>query len=304
MRDAFFNRLYEIAKNDRNVILVSADMGAPSLDKFRKDLNSQFVNTGIAEQNMVTVATGLALSGKKVFTYAIMPFATLRCYEALKINVSLMNIPITIVGVGSGFSYEDSGPTHHSTEDITIMRVLPNMSILNSSDSIMAAKFAEMVYKSPGPNYIRLDREILPVIYNQDEKFTDGLANLKTGKDIYIVATGNMVHRALEVANKLKEYSLDVGVIDFYRLKPVNERLLLEMLKKVKKIVTLEEHLLIGGLGSTIAEILADNKKTILLKRLGIQDKYYYAYGGRGNIQSLCGLDLENIVKTILEWVK
>jgi len=167
MRDAFFDQLYKIAKENRDVVIVSADMGAPSLDKFRRDLGMQFFNVGIAEQSMVTVATGLALEGKKVFIYAIMPFATLRCYEPIKVNLSLMNLPVTIVGVGAGFSYDDSGPTHHATEDITVMRVLPNMTILNSSDSVMAAKLAEMSCQMSSPNYVRLDREALPPIYHQ-----------------------------------------------------------------------------------------------------------------------------------------
>jgi len=303
MRDAFFNELYEIARKDRDVILVSADMGAPSLDKFRRDLGRQFINVGIAEQNMITLATGLALSGKKAFVYAIMPFATLRCYELTKVNLSLMNMAVTIIGVGAGFSYDDSGPTHHSTEDIAVMRALPNMTILNSSDSVMAAKFAEMSCKLPGPSYVRLDREILPPIYNEDDSFSDGLTNLKTGEDIYIISTGNMVHRAFEVSNRLEEHSINSGIIDLYRLKPINEELLLANIKKSKRIVTLEEHLITGGIGSAVAEILADNGKALPLKRIAIRDKYYYAYGGRNNIQSLCGLDTDSVTKTILEWL-
>jgi len=304
MRDAFFNKLYEIAKKDRNVILVSADMGAPSLDKFRRDLSGQFVNVGIAEQNMVIVATGLALGGKIVFIYAIMPFVTLRCYEMLKVELSMMNIPVTAVGVGSGISYDESGPTHHATEDIAIMRALPNMTILNSSDSIMAAKFAEMTCETSGPHYVRLDREKLPPIYNQSSDFADGLTNLKAGKDICIIATGNMVHRAFEVSNKLTEHSVDAGVVDLYRLKPINEELLLKSTEQSKRIVTLEENLMNGGMGSAVAEILADNDKTIPLKRFGIRDSYFFTYGGRNNLQSLCGLDVDSITKEILAWLQ
>lgn len=304
MRDAFFDKLYEIAKENRNIIIIAADMGAPSLDKFKRDLSSQFINVGIAEENMVTVATGLALSGKKVFIYAIMPFVTLRCYEIIKADLSLMNIPVTAVGVGAGFSYDDSGPTHHSTEDIAIMRSLPNMTILSPSDSIMAAKFAEMSCNISGPSYVRLDRETLPPIYNQSDDFSNGLTNLKNGKDIYIISTGNMVHRAIEVSNKLAEYSINTGIIDLYRLKPINEKLLFEITNHTERILTLEEHLITGGIGSTIAEILMDNGKIIPFKRMGIQDKYYYAYGGRKNIQSLCGLSSDNIIETILQWIR
>lgn len=304
MRDAFFDKLYEIAKKDRNIILVSADQGAPSLDKFRRDLGNQFINVGIAEQNMVTVATGLALSGKKVFTHALMPFATSRCYELIKVDLSLMNIPITVVGIGAGFSYDDSGPTHHCTEDIAIMCVLPHMTILNPSDSIMAAKFADMSCTIPGPSYVRLDREVLPPIYNQDDNFSAGLTNLKTGKDICIISTGNMVHKAFAVSDRLADCSISAGVIDLYRLKPINKELLLKNIEESKRIVTLEEHLLSGGIGSAVAEILVDNGKTIPLKRIGVPDKYYYAYGGRNNIQSICGLDGNSVTNSILEWLQ
>lgn len=304
MRDAFINKLYEMAREDRNVIIVSADMGAPSLDRFRRDLGNQFLTVGIAEQNMVVIATGLALEGKKVFVYAIMPFVTLRGYELIKVDLSLMNIPVTVVGVGSGFSYEESGPTHHSTEDITVMRVLPNMTILNSSDSVMAARFAEMACKISGPSYVRLDREVFPPIYSQDSDFSAGLASFRVGKDVCILATGNMVHRAFEVSDKLAEQSVNAGVVDLYRLKPINEELLLQNIEQSERVVTLEEHLLNGGMGSSVAEVLVDNGKTIPLKRFGIRDKYYYAYGGRNNIQSLCGLDADSITQAILEWLQ
>ena len=304
MRDAFFDGLYPAAMKDKNIIVVSADMGAPSLDKFRDNLAEQFVNVGIAEQNMINVATGLALEGKKVFVYAIMPFATLRCYEVTKVNLSLMNIPVTIIGVGAGFSYDDSGPTHHSTEDIAVMRALPNMTVLSPSDSIMAAGFARMSCQMPTPNYVRLDREVLPLLYQPDTNFADGLAALRTGDDMCIIATGNMVHRAIEVSDKLQEAGINAGVIDLYRIKPIDQELLLASLKQVKRIVTLEEHLLTGGLGSAVLETLADSNKVIPIKRIGIQDKYLYAYGGRNNIQATCGLDADSVTKTILEWLK
>jgi transketolase len=305
MRDAFFNALYDIAKQDRNVILISADMGAPSLDVFRRDLGSQFINVGIAEANMVTVATGLALSGKTVFIYAIMPFVTSRCYEMLKVDLSLMNVAVTAIGVGAGFSYDDSGPTHHSTEDLSIMRALPNMTIWNASDSIMAAHLAEMACQTTTPAYVRLDRQVLPVLYAESAKedFSQGLTPLKTGKDVCIIATGNMVHNALTVAEQLAAQSIDAGVIDLYRLKPLNIDGLLTQISHCKRLVTLEEHLLIGGLGSAVAELLVDSGVSLPLKRFGVQDAYIYAYGGRENIQRLCNIDIETVTWTIVEWI-
>jgi len=304
MRDAFFDELYEIARKDKNVILLSADMGAPSLDKFREELSSQYFNVGIAEQNMINLATGLALEGKKVFVYAIMPFATMRCYEIIKVNLSLMNIPVTVVGVGAGFGYDDSGPTHHATEDLAAMRALPNMNIVCPSDIVMTAKTARMSCGMKTPNYIRLDREVLPVIYRSDAEFSDGLSVLRDGADLSIVSTGNMVHIALEIADRLGNSLVAAGVIDLYRIKPINRELLVKSLESVKRVVTLEEHVLDGGLGSAVLEVLADNGRTPLVKRFGIPNRYLYAYGGRRNIQSMCGLDPDSVSKTILEWIK
>jgi len=304
MRDAFFNSVYDVAKKNRDVVIVSADMGAPSLDRFIKDLSSQFINVGIAEANMVVVAAGLALSGKKVFIYAIMPFVTSRCYEMIKVDMGFMNIPITAVGVGAGFGYVESGPTHHSTDDIAIMRALNNMTILSASDSIMAGRFARMSCEIAGPSYVRLDREMLPPIYDRKSNFDDGLACLKSGTDVCIVATGNMVHRAMEVSERLARRSIKAGVLDLYRLKPVNEKLFLQCIERSRRIVTLEEHFLIGGIGSIVAEILADNDKRVPLKRLGVQNRCYYVYGGRENIQALCGLDRGSVTETILNWIK
>ena len=302
MRDAFWNKVYEIARKDSNVIVVSADMGAPALDKFREGLSGQFINTGIAEQNAILISAGMALGGKKVFAYAIAPFITLRCYEQIRLELGAMNIPVTLVGVGAGFGYDDSGPTHHTIEDLSIMRILPNMTVNNITDSVMASAFAEMSCKMTSPNYIRLDREVLPNIYKEGSDFSLGLAVLRQSNDICIVTTGNMVHRALEVSNELRNQSVEVGVIDLYRL-PINEKLFLEAVDGVKRIITLEEHTIPGGMGSTVAEVLTDNNKFIPLKRLGLDCRkgYYYKYGGRKNIQSLYGLDKESLVKKVLE---
>ena len=302
-RDAFFNRLYEIAKDDRRVVLVSADMGAPSLDKFRRDLSSQYVNAGIAEQDAVLIASGLAQEGKKAFVYAIAPFVTLRPFEMIKVAVAAMNLPVTLVGVGAGFSYDDSGPTHHTLEDIAILRVLPCMEINNITDSNMARAFAGASCHMNGPNYIRLDRKLLPVYYEEDDDMSVGLRVFDKGKDLQLVATGNMVARAFEVAKELQAKGVDAGVTDVYTF-PINVDAFMRAIKGVKKIVTIEEHVLEGGLGSAVCEVLADHDKRIPCKRIGIRldAGYCYEYGGRVNIQKQYGLDKKSIVRTIVDW--
>ena len=216
-RDAFWEKVYSLAKDNKDIVVVSADMGAPSLDQFRRDLAAQFVNVGIAEQNAILVASGMAALGKRVFVYAIAPFITLRCLEQIRVNNAMMKFPITIVGVGAGFGYEDSGPTHHITEDIAIMRSMPNIIINSISDSVMAEAVALMSCQMKVANYVRLDRLTLPSLYKKGEDFSQGIAVLKKG-DSYIVSTGSMVHVALEVARQLKKKGLHVGVIDAYTI--------------------------------------------------------------------------------------
>ncbi len=302
LRDAFFDELYEIAKIDSNVIFLTADMGAYSLGKFKKDLKKQYINVGIAEQNMVSVAAGLALGGKTVFIYTIVPFATLRCYEQIKIDLCCMNLPVTIVGVGVGLTYGSDGPTHHGTQDIAVMRALPEITILSPSDSAITAASAKIAYKNSGPTYIRIDKGKYPALYEKESDFSDGLSMLKEGKDIIIISTGIMVHQALKVAQNLANHSISVGVIDLYRIKPLNTELLLKFISNSKRIVTLEENTIIGGIGSIVSEVLSDYERNISLKRIAIPDKHCFESGDREYLHTLHNLDVDNVVNTILQW--
>ncbi len=300
MRDSFWDRIYNLASKDRNIVLVCADMGAPSLDKFRKDLSAQYFNVGIAEHNMLAVAAGLSKEGKNVFTYAIAPFATSRCHEFTKLNCGLMKIPIKIVGVGAGFGYDDSGPTHHTTEDIAIMRAIPNLEVYCPADSFASQEIAEVTAKSGKPAYIRLDRHILPTLYNESDDFRIGFKEIKPGKDICIVSTGNMTHNALEASKEvIMNRGINVGVIDIYRLKPLSPDFP-GVLSRYKKAISLEEHLLDGGLGSIVAETIVDNGLPLKLRRMGLKD-YIYAYGGRENIQNLCSIDTSSVIRSIID---
>jgi transketolase len=296
MRDAFFDRLYELVSEDKRIVIVSADMGAPSLDKFRKDFSNHYINTGVAEQNAILIATGLALSGKRPYVYAITPFVTNRVHEFLKLEMGAMKVPITIVGIGTGYSYDDSGPTHHTVEDISIMRPIPNLEIYSPSDSIMSRKIAEITSKSNSPGYVRIDRKTSKIKYDLKEDFKEGFKELRKGKDLCLVATGNMVDKALEITSiKSKE---DIGVVDLYRIKPLNSEFI-DTISKYKKIISLEEHFLIGGLGSLISEIITDNDLDVKLKRVGVDNKYHYEYGGREYIQDKMEIGRKSILNKI-----
>ena len=304
IRDAFFDELYNIAKNDPRVILLVADMGAFSLVKFKNDFPDQFINVGIAEQNMVSVAAGLALAGRKVFIYTIIPFITQRCYEQIKIDLCSMNLPVTILGVGPGLTYGNDGPTHHGTQDIAIMRALPEITILNPSDAIMAAASMNIGYKNSGPTYIRIDKGKIPEIYNQNSDFSDGLAELKNGGELTVIATGIMVHQALKTAQELNNQSISTGVVDLYRIKPLNKEKLSRIIDNSKRLVTLEENSIIGGIGSAISEFLTDNGKTIPLKRIALPDQHCFESGDRESLLAFYNLDTNGIMKTVSEWIK
>lgn len=304
MRDAFFDRLYEIAREDRNVVIISADNGAPALDKFSQNLPNQFFTVGIAEQQMIGMAAGLAFEGKKVYTYAIAPFVTARVFEQNKLDICAMNLPIVNLGVGAGYAYDIMGPSHHTVEDISIMRALPLMKIHGPADPVCAAALAQISYEDPSPQYIRFDRAGIPALYEDREiDFREGVIKTKEGQDLLILSTGIMVHQALKVADELAKGRIDAGVIDLHRIKPINKKLLLEYLKDIPRLVTLEEHLLSGGLGSSIAELFVDEGVTTPLLRVGQSDRFVFDYGGRQVIWKKYGLDVEGILKKILHWM-
>jgi len=304
-RDAFWNRVYEMAVRDRDIIVVTADMGAPSLDRFKKDIPAQFVNVGIAEQNGIQIAAGLCLSGKKAFVYAIAPFVTLRCLEQIRISCAVMGIPIVIVGVGAGFGYEDSGPTHHLTEDIAILRSMPRLTVHNMTDSTMAAAFGEIACRAKTPCYVRLDRQVLPPLYAADADFSSGLCALKEGAEAFIVSTGNMTHAAVALAKALEEKKISVGVIDVYTF-PIREEAFLEKVRSAKRLVTLEENFLPGGLGSAVCEVLNDHRLPVPVKRLGLPTRkgYCYVYGGREAIWEYYGIDRGTVEKEVVGFLR
>jgi len=306
MRDAFFRSLYNLARKDKDIILITADTGAICHDEFKQNLSNQYINIGIAEQNMVGVAAGLAISGKIVYIYAIVPFATMRCYEQIRVDLCCMNLPVTIVSIGAGFDYSTLGPTHHGTEDIALMRSLPGMTIYSPSDSLIADFLARVCYRQEGPKYVRLDRTGFPLIYKDEKKIdvSKGFSLLKKGKDLYIIATGRMVYSALQVTKKLSAQSIHTGVIDLFKIKPLNGEMIWEVIKKVGYLVTLEEHFITGGIGSTITEMLVTKRNAPAFKPIGIPGQFCRRYGTREYLQCLNKLDIGSVTKSINEWIK
>ena len=303
MRDAFFEELNRLASEDRNLLLLTDDQGAFALDWMRENLAEQYFNVGIAEQNLISVAAGLALGGKLPFVYGIATFMTMRCYEQIRNDLCCMNLPVTIVASGPGYTYGADGPTHHATQDVAIMRALPGMTILNPSDAVSTSHLIRLAYQQPGPKYIRIEKGTLGRIYDDGHDFSAGFEELLRGTDLMIISTGVMVHRALRVAEELSRHKVDASVIDMYQLKPVDGDALMVAVGDSSRIVTLEEHSVIGGLGSLVCDFLVDRGRQMPMKRFGLPDQFVYEYGDREWLQALNGLDVASIVRDILAWL-
>lgn len=298
-RDAFWNTIYDLAKQDRDLIVISADMGAPSLDKFRRDFPAQFINTGIAEQNTILVASGLAKEGKRVFAYAIGSFLTLNCIEKIRVQNSMMNIPITLVGVGAGFSYPDSGPTHHLMEDLAIMRALPNITTLAITDSNMAIQAAHESMTFTNTHYIRLERQTHSPVYESPERInlSDGAHKLRDGRGVLVIANGEMLYH---VSNIIDRCNLNFGLCDLFRY-PINQKVLSEIINPYTVICTVEETFLPGGMGSAVLEVLNDLGIMKRVIRMGppLDKGYCYRYGGREQIHQYYDLDEEQLTNRL-----
>ena len=298
-RDVFIDIIREETARNPDLYFISADLGAKALDRFRVEARKQFIHAGISEQNMIDIAAGLALDGKLVYVYAMAPFVTLRCYEQIKVALASMRLPVTIVGVGVGYGYDDAGPTHYATEDISCMRALGGIEILTPSDTRSVVEAARLTYSRPALRYIRLDRTFLPDVYREgDRRFLDdGIAEIEKGQSLCIVSSGFMLQKARAVREKLAEMGISTGVVDLFRLKPMNLEAFCAILKPYDKIITLEEHFLSGGMGSVVLEALAESDMQRRVLRLGIQDRYLFENGGRQHLHKVAGLDVEAILE-------
>jgi len=300
MRDVVIETICAAARKDRDILFVSADLGAVALDDLRRDLPNQFIHSGIAEQHMVDLAAGLALSGKKVFCYAMAPFITARCYEQIKCVISSMNLPVTLIAVGVGLGYDHATLTHFTPEDIACMRALNGIEVLTPADELVAAEIAERCIASPAFRYLRLDRQVFPFLYRDSAAAVVdcGFGEVRKGKDVAIIACGALVHKALAAAEMLAGQGVNAGVIDLVRVKPLAGAALADALKGYASILTVEEQLLEGGMGSAVMEALVDATGRLdwPMKRLGMRDKFQVVNGDRDHLHRFYGIDTTDIV--------
>lgn len=305
MRDALLEKIWGSMKKDPKIFFVCADFGSPVLDRIRGDFPDRFVNVGIAEQNLINVSTGLALEGYTVFAYAIAPFITMRCFEQIRVNLALLSevrkINVNLIGVGAGYSYVVSGPTHQCYEDLSLMRALPNVSIYSPADHVTAAALFDPCSSNSGPKYLRLDAQALPVLYEAALPDTGrGYNVLRQGKGICLVATGYMVHTALKVADRLVSGGLDVSVIDLFNLTSFNTESFLPVLRSHAGVVTLEEGFRgRGGLDAMMFDLCERYDIDIKILNLGVEGTYRFELGTRTDLHEQVGIGAEAAGKSI-----
>jgi transketolase len=300
MRDAFISGLLDLARNDNKIILLTADLGFGVLDDFRNELPNQFINVGIAEQNMIGLATGLALEGNTVFCYSIGNFPTLRCLEQIRNDAAYHDANVKIVSVGGGLSYGQLGMSHHATEDIAIMRALPGVKVVVPSTRAEAKASAAYLYDNLGVVYLRLDKSFAESIPGDQNNDLSSWKVLKEGQDICIVSTGGILEEVTVAAKILSSKGVEVSVVSARNLTPNSTDIVLEPLKGSKVVISVEEHVRVGGLGGLLAEILSDSGLGIRLVRLGVSPSNMSTVGSQKFLRNLNRLSADEIVKAVL----
>jgi transketolase len=304
MRKTCLDMVYALAKEDKRIFFVGSDLGVGTLDQFKKEIPERFLMEGISEANMIGISAGLALEGKIVYANTIATFITRRSYEQVALDVCLHNVPVRLIGNGGGLVYAPLGPTHEAIEDIAIMRALPRMTIVAVADAEEMRRLMPLTVDYPGPIYIRLGKGGDPIVSNDRQPFQIGKALLmREGHDALIVATGITLKPTLEAATALAERGIEAAVLHMHTIKPLDVEAIREYADPVSVIVTVEEHSIIGGLGSAVAETLAEtNFKTAKrFKRIGIPDVFPNKYGSQNSLMAGFGITAENVVTNVLE---
>lgn len=306
MRDTFVRTLIEEAKNNENIELITGDLGFGVLKPYFEQLPNQFTNAGIAEQSMTGIAAGMALCGKTVFTYSIGNFPTLRCIEQIRNDCAYHHADVKIVCVGGGFVYGSLGMSHQATEDIAIMRALPEVTVVCPGDLVEAAEATKAIANMPGTVYLRLGRGGEKRIHDKIDNFQIGKAikiqdaKIECTEKIALFSTGAILDEATEAVKMLEEAGIGVEEYSFHTVKPIDKDVILDCASRYDYIATVEEHNIIGGFASAVSEVLSDSDEKARLIKIGLHDEYCSKVGNQKYLREQYGLDAENIVKKII----
>jgi transketolase len=299
VRNAFAEEVTRLGIADPRVVLLSGDIGNKLFDRFRQAAPERFLNCGVAEANMMGVAAGLALSGLRPVVYTIAPFTTTRCYEQIRVDVCYHCVPVVIVGTGAGLSYAELGPTHHSCEDLAIMRVLPEMTVLAPCDAVELRLALRAALRHDGPVYMRIGKKGEPVVHVSEPAFTIGRSitiRPGDGDALCILSTGNILPVVLDAASHLAQAGIAPRVESVHTVKPLDAELLRHVFATYRVVATVEEHGRAGGLGGSVAEWMADaGAVRSRLVRLGVDDRFLHEIGSQDWARRQFGLDAEAI---------
>lgn len=306
MRNAFANAVTELGDQYPDLVMMAGDIGNRLFDQFKEKHPTRFYNCGVAEANMTGVASGLAASGLRPITYTITPFNTVRCLEQIRLDVCYPDLPVIVVGTGAGLSYAGLGATHHSMEDIAILRTLPNMHVVCPADSVEVRLAVKDALRLGRPTYIRLGKKGEPIVHQSDPVFEIGRGIvMREGSDVAIISVGTMLDPALKSADRLEQAGVSTKVISLHTVKPLDDQLLGGLFTEQKLVVVLEEHGLTGGAGSAVLEW--GNARRMPLDKLlciGAPDRFLSACGDQDQARALYGLVPEKIFERILDRLK
>lgn len=300
MRNEFAAELTRLAGQDPRLVVLSGDIGNRLFDAFKARAPGRFFNCGVAEANMMGVAAGLAMSGLRPVVYTIAPFTTTRCLEQIRVDVCYHNVPVVIVGVGAGLAYAANGVTHHSCEDIAFLRVLPHMTVVCPGDAWEAAAALRASLRQDGPVYIRLGKKGEPLVHpGPPPGFALGRAlTVRDGTDVCLLSTGNMLPVVLDAAGLMAAAGVSARVVSFHTVKPLDESLLAEVFGAYPAVLTVEEHSVLGGLGGSVAEWLADQPRPrARLHRVGTADTFLHEAGEQEHARERFGLTAARIAR-------
>lgn len=278
MRNAFAKQITELAQRDERVVLLSGDIGNRLFDDLKAKCPDRFFNCGVAEANMIGMAAGMAMSGLRPVCYTITPFITYRCMEQIRIDVCYHHVPVVVVGTGAGLSYASLGATHHSCEEMGMLRLLPGLAVVAPADAMEVRGALKAALNHPHPVYIRIGKKGEPVIHETEPSFQIGKAiSLREGKDICLLSTGTLLPVVLETADLLAAQNISAKVVSFHTIKPLDEATLAKAFADYQLVVTIEEHSILGGLGGSVAEWLADHSPAkARLLRCGTADEFLH----------------------------
>jgi transketolase len=301
MRTAFIETLCDLASRDERIWLLTGDLGYSVLERFATRFPDRYVNVGVAEQNMIGIAAGLARCGKMPWVYSIANFPTFRCLEQIRNDVCYHDGNVKIVAVGAGFAYGPHGYTHHGLEDVAILRALPNMTVVAPADPVETRLATKAIAHVPSPCYLRLGKAREAVVHEHEPDFALGKAILvRPGSDLTLISTGGMLEETLAVAARLETTGIEARVLSMHTVKPLDAEAIRCAAEETEAIVSVEEHSITGGLGSAVAEVLAESGTGVRFRRFGVPDELRHAVGSQSHLRQVCG-NLEEVARSLVQ---